>query len=364
MFVSDIFSFAGVCVCVCAGISLCVSVVLWPHRKLLSSPEGQQANKQLRGRVDESSGRDSASDGITLSLCLSPAQISEPPVVAEGVRGQYEGLRLQLHLHAGLLREDRHRPVSAGVLRAGGHVFQPHHALRQPRVPAHGGEVLESPQRARQTPVHGALPGQLGLGAVRGSDGLRLLAVSRGPGRAAGQPPLLRQHPALHVVPRHARGVRPALAAAQKRHVAHETGTLPPTGRRRLELPGNEWSQSGPVGVERAETFEQSGRHGRAYWGTSTLHLGAMRAPAVPPANPSLPWECPPPRPAASGRGHTHTCSQRHTHTHTLPDLNMWPCVCLCEASAGTENVWGRLGGGCIFISFFSFYADDSIWLI
>lgn len=132
-----------------------------------------------------------------ITFTLYRSQISEPSVVEKSVCGQYEGLRLQLHLHASVLHEAWHWPVTAGVLRPGGHLLQPHHALCQPRIPAHGGKILESAQRACQTPLHGALPGQLGLGAVRGSDRLRLLAVFRRPGRAAGQPPLLRQHPAL-----------------------------------------------------------------------------------------------------------------------------------------------------------------------
>lgn len=194
---------------------------------------------------------------ITL-LSFHP-QISEPSVVEESFRGQYEGLRLQLHLHASLLHEAWHRPVAAGVLRPGRHLLQPHHALCQPRILALSGKVLEIPQRARQAPLHGALPGQLGLGAVRGSDGLRLLAVLRGPGRAAGQPPLLRQHPAIQVVPRNARGVRPALASAQKRHAAHESGTLPTSGRTQLELTVTvvSWSSAGFAGNRQRHFFRQ-----------------------------------------------------------------------------------------------------------
>lgn len=131
------------------------------------------------------------------NFSLYRSQISEPSVVEKSVCGQYEGLRLQLHLHASVLHEAWHRPVAAGVLRPGGHLLQPHHALCQPRILAHGRKILESPQCACQTSLHGALLGQLGLGAVWGSDCLRLLAIFCWPRRAAGQPPLLRQHPAL-----------------------------------------------------------------------------------------------------------------------------------------------------------------------
>lgn len=133
----------------------------------------------------------------THTLYHSVTQISEPSVVEKSICGQYEGLRLQLHLHASILHEAWHRPVTAGLLRPSRHILQPHHALCQSRIPAHSGKILEIPQRARQTSLHRTVPGQLGLGAVRRSDRLRLLAVFRRPGRAAGQPPLLRQHLAL-----------------------------------------------------------------------------------------------------------------------------------------------------------------------
>lgn len=134
--------------------------------------------------------------GILCLYCLV-SQIPEPLVVEKGFRGQHEGLRLQLRLHASILHEAWHRPIIAGLLRPGRHLLQPHHALCQSRIPAHGGKILEGAQRARQAPVHRPLPGQPGPGAVRGGDGLRLLAVLCGPGRPARQPPLLRQHPAL-----------------------------------------------------------------------------------------------------------------------------------------------------------------------
>lgn len=131
------------------------------------------------------------------SFSLVSLKIPEPSVVEERFCGQHEGLWFQLHLHASILHEAWYWPITPGILCPGRHLFQPHYALCQPWIPSHGGKILESPQRACQTPLHRAPPGQLGLRVVRGGDSLRLLAVFHWPGWATSQPPLLWQYPSL-----------------------------------------------------------------------------------------------------------------------------------------------------------------------
>lgn len=143
-------------------------------------------------------------------------QLSEPAVVSQGFCGKHESLWLQLHLHACLLHEARHRLVPACLLCTGWFRVEPDSTVRQSRLPKERGTLLETPWRTRQTSFHRPLLGEPGTGIVQRSDSVRLLAICTGPRPPACQSSLLWQRPAFFWVPRNARGVPTALASPQE----------------------------------------------------------------------------------------------------------------------------------------------------
>lgn len=183
------------------------------------------------------------------------------------------------------------------------------------------------------------------------------------------------------MVPRHAWGVCPALAPAQKRHAAHESGALPPSGRRELK----EWKRSVEVEWATGSRWRYLGceavgccprdKNGCAYFlcGTSALHLCPYTLLLSPQLIPNYHENALHPDQQHQGQN-THWQTQPYTHTqckifihsqnspYLLPLFLNFVCVHGCVFVYGKPQLGlmkvkvcgvGRVGDVVVFFFFF-----------